>query len=425
MTLTALGVVLACSNANASGFFLKEQSASAQGNAFAGATAGAEDISYSFYNPAVLAKHKGTNVYVGGTWISPRSTAKNAVNEFGETSGYVDNIVHAAMSPHFYLSHQFNDKITGGISLNVPYGMITKYDSNWAGRMHGTLSKVTAATVTPMVAYRANDKLSLGAGMQIQYIKAILRNGVRQATPLGAIEDNANLNGDTLDIGYQLGALYEFTPATRVGVGYRSQIRHKLKGEVNFDGAMGAGGLLSQLGALGPNGLNQDISARLTTPASFSVGAYHDINDRWAVMAEYSRVFWSSFKNLNIVGANKPNLSFTEENWKDTDFYALGTNYKLDDQWKLRLGIALDKSAVGDEYRTPRIPDANRIWYSAGLQYQYNEQLTFNFGYTYIHADKSKVNLRGDHIGDASRGALKADYSNRVNIFAFSLNYNF
>ncbi len=142
-------------------------------------------------------------------------------------------------------------------------------------------------------------------------------------------------------------------------------------------------------------------------------------------MAEYSRVFWSSFKNLNIVGANKPNLSFTEENWKDTDFYALGTSYKLDDQWKLRLGVALDKSAVGDEYRTPRIPDANRIWYSAGLQYQYNEQLTFNVGYTYIHADKSKVNLRGDHIGDASRGALKADYSNRVNIFAFSLNYSF
>ena len=119
------------------------------------------------------------------------------------------------------------------------------------------------------------------------------------------------------------------------------------------------------------------------------------------------------------------NLSFTEENWKDTDFYAVGASYQLDDQWKLRLGLALDKSAVGDEYRTPRIPDADRIWYSAGLEYQYNEKLTFNLGYTYIHADKSKVSLRGDHIGDASRGALNVDYSNRINIFAFSLNYNF
>ena len=198
-----------------------------------------------------------------------------------------------------------------------------------------------------------------------------------------------------------------------------------MQGDVSFDGAMGPGGLLSQLGALGPNGLNQDISARLTTPASFTAGVYHQLNDRWAVMAEYSRVFWSKFKNLNIVGENTPNLSFTEENWKDTDFYAVGASYQLDDQWKLRLGLALDKSAVGDEYRTPRIPDADRIWYSAGLEYQYNEKLTFNLGYTYIHADKSKVSLRGDHIGDASRGALNVDYSNRINIFAFSLNYNF
>lgn len=424
-TFTAIAAVLACSNANASGFFLKEQSASAQGNAFAGATAGAEDISYSFYNPAALAKHPGTHVYFGGTWISPRSTAKNAFNEYGDESGYVDNIVHAAMSPHFYLSRQINDKVTAGVSLNVPYGMITKYDSNWAGRFHGTVSKVTAVTVTPMAAYKATDKLSLGAGMQFQYIKAILRNGVRQVTPLGVIEDNANLKGDTFDVGYQLGALYEFTPQTRVGLGYRSQIRHKLKGDVSFDGALGAGGLLSQLGALGPNGLNQDISARLTTPASFTAGVYHELNDRWAVMAEYSRVFWSKFKNLNVVGETTPNLSFTEENWKDTDFYALGASYQIDDQWKLRLGLAYDKSAVGDEYRTPRIPDADRLWYSVGLEYQYNEQLTFNLGYTYIHADKSKVNLRGDHLGDASRGAMYAEYSNRINIFAFSLNYNF
>lgn len=48
MTLTALGTLLVYSDALASGFNLKEQSAAAMGNAFAGATAGAEDISYSF-----------------------------------------------------------------------------------------------------------------------------------------------------------------------------------------------------------------------------------------------------------------------------------------------------------------------------------------------------------------------------------------
>ena len=74
LTLTALGAVLACSDASASGFYLKEQSAAAQGNAYAGATAGAEDISYSYFNPAGLTRHSGTNIQIGGTWISPNST---------------------------------------------------------------------------------------------------------------------------------------------------------------------------------------------------------------------------------------------------------------------------------------------------------------------------------------------------------------
>ena len=41
-------------HAHAAGFALKEQSTTAQGNAFAGATAGADDVSYMFFNPAAL-----------------------------------------------------------------------------------------------------------------------------------------------------------------------------------------------------------------------------------------------------------------------------------------------------------------------------------------------------------------------------------
>ena len=236
LTLTAVGTVLVCADAVASGFNLKEQSAAAQGNAFAGATAGAEDISYSYFNPAGLTRHKGTKISVGGTWIAPRSRAKRAHadtvipgDDFPgfQDSGYTGDIVHAAVAPAMYMSKQLDDRFTVGLSLNVPYGMITKYNDLWAGRFHGTLSKVTTVTLTPMVAYKATDELSLGAGFQMQYIKATLRNGVRVLNPytggvLPGVEDKARLEGDTFDIGYQLGALYELTPQTRFGIGYRS-----------------------------------------------------------------------------------------------------------------------------------------------------------------------------------------------------------
>lgn len=414
LTMTALGVVLACSDASASGFYLKEQSAAAQGNAYAGATAGAEDISYSYFNPAALARHKGTNIELGGTWISPNSTARDASNSYGESNGYMGNIVHPAASPQAYISHQINDHITAGFSLNTPFGMITKYSDDWAGRNHGTLSKIISATFTPMVAYKVNDQLSLGAGLPIQYIKATLRNGVVAGVhPVSeVIEDKSTLNGDTIDIGYQLGGLYELNDQTRFGIGYRSKVKHKAKGEIEFDG------LLASMG------MNQDVSARLTTPASLTIGGYHDINQNWAVMAEYSRVYWSSFKNLTIKGEHGI-LSTTQENWKDTDFYALGVSKKLDNQWKLRLGVAYEKGAVGDEYRTPRIPDSNRYWYSAGLEYKYNDAMTFNVGYTHIIADSNKVSLRGDHVDDNKRGAFSARYQSKINIIAASISYNF
>ena len=227
-------------------------------------------------------------------------------------------------------------------------------------------------------------------------------------------------------MGYQLGAMYEFSDATRVGVGYRSKIDHKLKGKMKSSGsAYTAMGIPA--GAEADALMNQKISAKLTTPAMLSMGVYHDINEKWAVMAEYQRVFWSSFQNLTFVGdrLNRPgegNIAQVKENWRDTNFYSIGTSYMLDNQWKLRLGLAYDQSAVRYAHRTPRIPDSDRIWYSMGLGYQYNENLSFDMGYTYIKAHSAKMNSAvtgndGSHVS--------ADYSNSVKVFAFSVNYAF
>ena len=46
--------------AEAAGFALREQSATAQGNAFAGASAGGDDISYMYFNPAALGLSSAT-----------------------------------------------------------------------------------------------------------------------------------------------------------------------------------------------------------------------------------------------------------------------------------------------------------------------------------------------------------------------------
>ena len=418
VTLTALGTILVASNAMAAGFHLREQSAAAMGNAFAGATAGAENASYAYYNVAGLTRQKGTQINMGATYISPRAEAENVKWYDGSRGADVNNIVHAAWVPNGTISHQVDDKLTLGLSLNVPYGMITKYDSEWAGSDHGITSKLMSTTVTPMAAYKLTDKLSVGAGLQMQYINARLTSSVYNPYAGGDI-GNIGLKGDAFDVGYQLGAMYEFNENTRIGVNYRSEVNHKLKGDIK-----GASGTVSSMVPY----LNQDISTRLDTPAMLSVGAYHQLNDKWALMAEYQRVYWSSFENLDIMGVDtlSPNgylISRTKENWQDTNFFALGASYQIDDQWKLRLGIAKDQAAAKKAQRTPRIPDSDRTWYSAGLSYEYNDKLTFDFAYTYIQAKNASMDT--NLTGNLSGRRVTADYKNSVKLFGLSLNYKF
>lgn len=408
VTFTALATVLAiANNANAAGFHLREQSAAAQGNAFAGATAGAENPSYAYFNVAGLTRHKGTQINAGGTYIAPAAEAHN----INHTADEQHNIVHAAVAPNGTVSYQLDDKTVLGLSLNVPFGMITKYSGNWAGSNHGVTSRVHSLAITPMAAHKVTDKLSLGAGFVVEHIRARLTNTISA----GGGGDVA-VHGDATDIGYQLGAMYELNDNTRFGIGYRSEMKHKIHGEMESSNPAPF--------------LNQDIKADLDVPAMLSLGAYHKINDKWEVMAEYQRVYWSSFDRLDFIGDEASHhvtgrvISRVYENWRDTNFYALGASYQIDDQWKARFGIAFDQAAAKRAERTPRIPDSDRLWYSAGLNYQYNDKLSFDMAFTYIKAKSAVVNSAENQKFTSSPNVY-AEYKNSVKIWGLSLNYKF
>src|SRR5690606_41691996 len=61
--------------------------------------------------------------------------------------------------------------------------------------------------------------------------------------------------------GWNLGATWQVTPATRIGATYRSKITHDLEGEVEFANRP------AQLGAVVPNG---DVEAKVKLPDTVS-----------------------------------------------------------------------------------------------------------------------------------------------------------
>ena len=89
--------------------------------------------------------------------------------------------------------------------------------------------------------------------------------------------------------------------------------------------------------------------------------------------------------------------------------------------------MATDQGAVKEVYRTPRIPDGDRTWFSTGLGYRLSDRLTFDVAYTHILVKDGKLALQAGTPGnpDFFRGDLTGTYRNRIDILAASLRMSF
>ena len=107
-------------------------------------------------------------------------------------------------------------------------------------------------------------------------------------------------------------------------------------------------------------------------PESVSLSLFHQINDRFAILADATWTKWDRFEELRFEYDN-PNQPDTvqPENWENTMRYSLGLTYTHNDRLLFRMGTAYDETPIPSaEYRTPRIPGNDRTWLSFGAWLQ-------------------------------------------------------
>ena len=428
--LAVTAPIATASTSFAAGFALKEQSVSGQGTAFAGVTAGGNgDASSMYYNPATMGLVTGIEAVQTATGVIVKSKVESAsatrARRLGGTSisgnASPGDIAQDAIVPAGYFVYSINDDLKVGLSANGPWGLVTDYGDSWIARYHGIRSDLRTYNFVPTVSYRINPMITIGGGVQIQYAKAKLSQssdfGASRLGRPGALDVKSDVTGDDWGWGVSLGALIEPMKGTRIGIGYRSAVKHTLTGNISFTGLPPA-----LAGALP----SQSANADLITPEIASIGLYHEVNDRWAVMADVQWTNWSRFKELRVNIANPALTSVTEEHWKDTWYYALGTSYKVTDKLTLRGGVAFDKSAVDVEFRTPRIPEQNRYWLSVGAGYQVTDSLRVDAAYSHVFVPKASVNLTDDLTGpEAGRGNLTAEYKNGIDLIGLQAKFTF
>lgn len=430
LTVVALSIASA-SYVHAAGFAINDQSASASGAALAGAASMKDNISGSYWNPALLLNAKENSFYVSGALILPEmDVTVNSANEptlsppFGagsDISGLSNggDIVDSSFIPSLYFAHRLSGKTVAGVALNTPFGFSTEYDADWAGQLHGTKTRLVDTALSFSLAHQMNKRFSVGASVQYHSAEVELDSSLLRAKSISSDFDG-EISADATAIGYSIGILFEPQAGTRLGLGYRSEVEFDFEGDVKYSAAA-----LASLGSLGI--VDAGVSDNITLPSMLTFSAEHELTPKANIMATAIYTGWSSMDELRIDfddSTSSQGDSVLTFDFEDQWFYSIGGTYQYSEQLTLRAGLAYDNSPVKDELRSVRTPDGDRQWISLGGTYDYSDATSISASYTHVMVDDVTVNRDGTGE-DAARGTFNADYSSSANVLSLAVNMEF
>jgi long-chain fatty acid transport protein len=411
--------------AMASGYKLNEQSAAGMGTAHAGRAAMAEDASVVFYNPAAMTELDRAQLTAGFTYI-------NGTGEFtgdgtdvagatitgaddGDAYSNGGNYLGESFIPFFYYARPINEKMSVGLGVFTPFGTKTNYEDDFVGGGFADETSLISLEIAPTFAYKVNDQLSIGGGIDIVYMEGLLSKfsdtvpyiaaaaagykatydgniaggateaqataaaeaavgGLKADSPLlnDGFENHYEVKGDDWGVGWNFGAYYQLSEATTLGFTYRSEIEFELEGDSTFEKEFkyynpsandGAGGM-ETFGNIRP----QASKVPLTTPASATLAVTHQFNDELLLQAGATWTGWSSFKSFDVIATENTAGLADGVDISDVSeiLNGLNDNYigHIDERWVDVWAVAL------------------------GGTYQLNDKLALRAGYAY---DQSPV----------------------------------
>ena len=379
--------------------------------------------------------------------------------------GGVDHVLpNIYLSQPVFRSPQYGD-LTVGIGLSVPFGLETDYSPGWVGRYTALRTKLTTYDIQPTIAYRLYDRISFGASLDVQYASTRVSQAIdfglagsqvlgqfEQALPAllaargvpvqavpavvsatqraynnagfvpGGRDGVSEVTGDDWSVGFTLGAIFEYWKGDdqqlfqdgRFGVSYRSGISHTIRGNASFRDvptitAPGAPVQFPQPNAFQAVFFDQNVTAQLNLPEIYHFSLYQRFGRQFALMGDIAWTRWSRLQSVPIVfeNAGTPQNVLRLE-YRDAERYAIGFEWYARKDLTLRLGFAYDETPIRSaDFRTPRIPDANRYFVTAGLKWSPLRLMDIDIGYGHLFVQDPIVNIT-DSQGHNLRGRFDA-----------------
>jgi len=404
--------------ASAGGLLLYEFGTAEAGLAAAGYAARAQDASTAFTNPAGMTRLEGTQVQAGGQlmWLNTSFSIGGGTspalggNDGGRSLGSNGFVPGAGA----FVSHSLTRDLKVGFSIAGNFGSMLDYDDDWVGRYRVQQATILGVQFVPSIAWRVNDRLSVGAGVNAVYGIFDQKVAINNVLP-SAADGQLELNDKTWGFGGNLGLLYQATPSTRIGLTWTSQVDLDFASPARFSGlGPGLSTLLASRGLLGA-----PVSLGVKIPQQVMASACSQIDERWTVLANVGWQQWSKFGEVEIGIDNtlNPTGLTTAIPFKDTWHVALGAQYRVSEPWTLSFGVAYDSGFQERGNVSPLLP-VNAAWrFGVGGERQVSKALKWGIAGELLYGgtlDVDKGSALPPILG--GRGALVGSYNNTMSL---------
>lgn len=309
------------------------------------------------------------------------------------SAGYV---YHKKDSPWYFGIGMFNEGGTG-----TDYGIL-KVDNRFLEMLPaGTpnfsnteyFSQFGYMKVTPTVAYKITDKITIGVSPQIGYSMMRMKmpffmdqNGNGRPDTLF----NADMDGHAWSITGKVGILYNFYNMYGFGIAYTTPTDIKLKGDATMVAP------IAQMGGMIPvqSAMNGDLDMKIGWPQSVKAGMFMRMKPlggmlmamdvEWLNWSQYYKEIPVKLTNVQMNGMSMPDNEFKMKmGWKDQWVYKIGFEYPATENLKLRMGYAYGKNPVPAEGALAIMNPFVEHHVTGGLGYEFNDHFEFNMAMVY------------------------------------------
>ncbi|HHF5051379.1 TPA: outer membrane protein transport protein [Haemophilus influenzae] len=450
-SILATTMLLAAGGANAAAFQLAEVSTSGLGRAYAGEAAIADNASVVATNPALMSLFKTAQFSTGGVYVDSRINMNGDVdssviinskmNVTRDGSASARNVIPGAFVPNLYFVAPVNDKLALGAGMNVNFGLKSEYGDSYDAGVFGGKTDLSAINLNLSGAYRVTEGLSLGLGVNAVYAKAQVERNA------GIIADSVNDNQVKLALSVLPEPLKNFDQY--LSSKDKSVVSLQDRAVWGFGwnaGVMYQFNEANRIGLAYHSKVDIDFTDRtatsveanvikagkkgnltLTLPDYLELSGFHQLTDKFAVHYSYKYTHWSRLTKLHASFEDGKKAFDKELQYSNNSRIALGASYNLDEKLTLRAGIAYDQAASRHQ-RSAAIPDTDRTWYSLGATYKFTPNLSVDLGYAYLKGKKvhfKEVKTIGDKRTLTFNTTANYTSQAHANLYGLNLNYSF